>query len=196
MRFFFYQGYLRGKPDAANRPLVERFIQDSQKQLDAERAAAAAASAAAVPSPPPAPPPADAAPAAPPSTDASTAPSASDASSPSPAWSPLRIAGIATAGAGIVVLGAAIAEGLAASSLSNQVSRISSQHGTWSSQAQSEYDAGKSDATAANVLYVTGALVLAGGAVMTWLGWPKTQSTTAAVAPLPGGASMSLVTRF
>ena len=37
---FFYQGYLRGKPDAANRSMVEQFIADSQRQLDAQRAAA------------------------------------------------------------------------------------------------------------------------------------------------------------
>jgi tetratricopeptide (TPR) repeat protein len=196
---FFYQGYLRGKPDAANRALVEQFILDSQKQLDAERAAAAATPSAPAPVAP-APAPADAPLPVPPSSpsqaDASVSPATADASSPPPAWSPLRIAGLATAGAGVVLIGAAIAEGLASSSLSNQVSQLSSQHGTWSPQAQSEYDAGKSDATAANVLYVTGALVLAGGAVMTWLGWPKAPSTTAAVAPLPGGASMSLVTRF
>ena len=196
---FFYQGYLRGKPDAANRALVEQFILDSQKQLDAERAAAAATPSAPAPVAP-APAPADAPLPVPPSSpsqaDASVLPATADASSPPPAWSPLRIAGLATAGAGVVLIGAAIAEGLASSSLSNQVSQLSSQHGTWSPQAQSEYDAGKSDATAANVLYVTGALVLAGGAVMTWLGWPKAPSTTAAVAPLPGGASMSLVTRF
>ncbi len=195
---FFYQGYLRGKPDAANRALVEQFILDSQKQLDAEHAAAAAAPSAPAPVAP-APAPADAPLPAPPSSpsqaDVSVSPATADASSPT-AWSPLRIAGLATAGAGVILIGAAIAEGLASSSLSNQVSQLSSQHGTWSPQAQSEYDAGKSDATAANVLYVTGALVLAGGAVMTWLGWPKAPSTTAAVAPVPGGASMSLVTRF
>jgi len=197
---FFYQGYLRGKPDAANRALVEQFILDSQKQLDAERAAAAAGSAPAPVVPPSAPAPAEAPLSTPTSSpsqaDASVPPATADASSPPAAWSPLRIAGLATAGAGVILIGAAIAEGLASSSLSNQVSQLSSQHGTWSPQAQSEYDAGKSDASAANVLYVTGALVLAGGAVMTWLGWPKAPSTTAAVAPLPGGASMSLVTRF
>src|SRR5580700_4366913 len=35
---FFYHGYLRGQPNAPNRALVEKFIDDSQKQLDAQRA--------------------------------------------------------------------------------------------------------------------------------------------------------------
>ena len=108
----------------------------------------------------------------------------------------MQIAGLATAGTGVVLLGIAIAEGLQAQSLQNQVSQISSQHGSWSSQAQSDYDSGKSAATASSVLYVSGALVLAAGAVITWFGWPKSQSTTAAVAPLPGGASFALVSAF
>jgi tetratricopeptide (TPR) repeat protein len=196
---FFYQGYLRGKPEAANRALVEQFILDSQKQLDAQRAAAPVPPVASdsTPAPAPAAPaPTDAA-APPPAPSPSAAqPADSTAQSPSTSWPVLRIAGVATAGVGVVLLGVAIGEGLQASSLSNQVSQISSQHGTWSPQAQSDYDSGKSAATTANVLYVTGALALAGGAVMTWLGWPKATSTTAAVAPLPGGASMALITRF
>jgi tetratricopeptide (TPR) repeat protein len=199
---FFYQGYLRGKPDAANRTMVEQFIADSQRQLDAQRAAAAAA-----PGTTPAPTPSSAAsgdaaaapPASPPpgsDTSTSSSDGAATPASPPKAWPALRIAGIATAGVGVVLLGTALAEGLVSSSDSNKVSQISAPHGTWSSQAQSEYDSGKSAATAASVLYVAGAVVLAGGAVMTWLGWPKTPSTTAAVAPMPGGASMSLVTRF
>jgi tetratricopeptide (TPR) repeat protein len=194
---FFYQGYLRGTPEAPNRALVEKFIAESQQQLDAQHAAGPAplppastpappstsASTPTSPSPPDQPPP---------SSPDSTAP----ASAPANGWTPLRIAGLATAGVGVVLLGAAIVEGLQASSDSNQVAQISSQHGTWSPQAQSEYDSGKSAASTANVLTATGLIVLAGGAVMTWYLWPKAPSTTAAVAPLPGGASMSLVTRF
>jgi tetratricopeptide (TPR) repeat protein len=198
---FFYQGYLRGKPDAANRSMVEQFIADSQRQLEAQRAAAAAAGATPAPAPSSATPgDTTATPAASPPAGADTSTSSSDGAatpaSPPTAWPALRIAGIATAGVGVVLLGTALAEGLVSSSDSNKVSQISAQHGTWSSQAQSEYDSGKSAATAASVLYVAGAVVLAGGAVMTWLGWPKRPSTMATVAPLPGGASMTLVTRF
>ena len=187
--------------------MVEQFIADSQRQLDAQRATGAppapASDAAPGSAPTPLPP---ASPADPSSGPASLSPAASapaapssseiGASPPSSSWPLLRIAGVATAGVGVVLLGTAIGEGVAASSLSNQVSQISSQHGTWTPQAQSDYDSGKSAATAATALYVTGAIVLAGGAVMTWLGWPKSPSTTAAVAPTPGGASMSFITRF
>jgi tetratricopeptide (TPR) repeat protein len=191
---FFYQGYLRGQPQAPNRPLVEKFIADSQQQLDAQRAAGTAppppaeSSQPAVPAPTTTPAPEAPAPA--------EVPTASAPAEPHKGLGPLAIAGLATAGTGVVLLGIAIAEGLHAQSMQSQVSQISSQHGTWSSQAQSDYDSGKGAATAANVLYVSGALVLAAGAVMTWYGWPKAQSTTAAVAPVPGGASFALVSVF
>jgi tetratricopeptide (TPR) repeat protein len=193
---FFYQGYLRGQPEAPNRPLVEKFLADSQQQLDAQRAAAANS-----------PPPTTAAPSAEQgaisptqaSTDASPSPDATapaDATTPKKGMSVMEIAGLAMAGTGVVLLIVGIVEGLQASSLQNQVSNVSSQHGTWSAQDQSSYNSGKSAATTANVLYVTGAVLLAGGGVLTWLGWPKASSTAAAVAPLPGGASVSLVSSF
>jgi hypothetical protein len=51
-------------------------------------------------------------------------------------------------------------------------------------------------ATLATVLYVSGGVALATGAVLTWLGWPKAAQTTGSITPLPGGASLGLVTRF
>jgi tetratricopeptide (TPR) repeat protein len=196
---FFFQGYLRGQPSAANRALVEKLIADSQHQLDLQAQGPAAGAAAPGPTPT-APAPAgpdvtapSGAAAPPPSEPAISAPGTIDSSPPSPA---LRIAGIATAGVGVVLLGVAVFEGLSASSLSGQVSQISSSHGTWTAQAQSDYDSGKSAATAANVLYVTGALVLATGAALTWFGWPRATSSAAAVAPLPGGASLTVVSLF
>jgi tetratricopeptide (TPR) repeat protein len=194
---FFYQGYLRGMPEARNRVMVEKFIAESQQQLDAQRAAAATPTspAAAPPAPTGATSPPAAATPLPLDQPPASSPDSAPATTPANGWTPLRIAGVATAGVGVVLLGAAIVEGLQASSLSNQVAQISSQHGTWSPQAQSEYDSGKSDASIANVLTVTGLVVLAGGAVMTWYLWPKAPAA-AAVAPLPGGAAMSLVARF
>ncbi len=194
---FFFQGYLRGQPQAANRALVEKFIADSQQQLDAQRASGAAPPPPAESTPPVAP-----ALAPSPAPGSVGAPAPAEAAGAPPPAGPhkalpvMQIAGLATAGTGVVLLGIAIAEGLQAQSLQNQVSQISSQRGSWSSQAQSDYDSGKSAATAASVLYVSGAIVLAAGAVITWFGWPTSQSTTAAVAPVPGGASFALVSAF
>ncbi len=203
---FFFQGYLRGQPDAPNRALVEQLIAESQRQLQAAAAAPSPTASGAPPGNAAAPAPATgdaAAAAASPAAPSSAVPAAATTSdvtpSSGPAWTPLRIAGVATAGVGVALLVAGIVEGAQASSLSSQVAQVSSSHGAWTPQAQSNYDAGKSAATAANVLFVTGAIALAGGAAATWLLWPRARSAgpvTASVVPLPGGASGTLVARF
>jgi tetratricopeptide (TPR) repeat protein len=189
---FFFHGYLRGQPDAPNRSLVEKFIDDAQQKLDAQRAAESATPAAA-----PAPDSSSSAGALTPAP-ISGAPGAPDAAPASDRGSPaLFITGLATAGVGVVLLGSGVYAGVHSQSLANQVSQVSSQHGTWTSQDQSNYDSGKSSATVANVLYVTGGVALAAGAILAWLGWPKGQApVTGVVLPSPGGASAALVARF
>jgi tetratricopeptide (TPR) repeat protein len=187
---FFFQGYLREKPDAPNRALVEQLLQDLQRQLDAQRAATARAeeqqraeTSHAAPAPPVEP----VAPVPPPTV-------ASPKGHPA-----VRIAGLATAGAGVALIGTAVVLGLHASSLSNEITRVSTERGTWSPQYQSDYDAGKSSATAATVLSVAGGLALATGGVLTYLGWPRSGTEAgrvAAVAPAPGGASLVVAGRF
>jgi hypothetical protein len=111
----------------------------------------------------------------------------------------LRLAGLATAGTGIALLGTAVVVGLHASSLSSEITRVSTERGTWSPQYQSDYDAGKTSATAATILYVAGGVALATGGVLTYLGWPRSGTEArpaAAVAPTPGGASLVVAGRF
>jgi len=214
---FFFHGYLREKPDAPNRALVEQLIEDSQRQLDAQREAEAhsdharndwqaaeaqsrlaqaaeaqklAAEAAARNAPPAAPTPA--------APSASRPPAATEVSAPAspPSSSFVHVAGFALAGAGVLAVGAGVYAGLRSASLANQISTLSTQQGTWSPQYQSDYDSGKSLATVANVLYVSGAAAIATGIVLAWVGWPKSAGATASLAPLPGGASIDLVGRF
>lgn len=189
---FFFQGYLRGQPDAPNRPVVETLMQQEQQKLDAQRAAEApktAPPAAVTPSPTPSsdspsPPP-------PPGNDVQT-----DQGSAEKPSSTLLYAGIGTASVGAILLGIGVYSGLHSQSLSDQVSQVAAQHGTWTAQDQSNYDSGKSAATVANVMYVTGAVALVAGGVLTWLGWRKTHAVTAAACPAPGGGSVTLVARF
>jgi hypothetical protein len=190
---FFFEGYLREQPEATNREVAEGLLAESKQQLEAQRAAAeraaqqhdATASAAQpAPSPPPV--------------------AAGDANPravvhPSTGHPAVRIAGVATAGVGIALLATALVVGLHASSLSNDISQVSSQHGTWTPQDQADYDSGKSAATAATILYVVGGVALATGGVLTFLGWPRTAPDArpaAAVAPMPGGASLVVAGRF
>jgi tetratricopeptide (TPR) repeat protein len=178
---FFYKGYLRDKPDAPNRSAIEALIDESTKNLEAQRAEAAAKEQqkrqaeeqARAALPPPAP-----------VTDQAAA-----GTRPSPA---LRIAGLATAGVGVALLGTAIYFGLHASSDSSTLTGMA--RGTpWTGGDQSIYDNGKSSAQIATALYVAGGVTLAAGGVLTWLGWPKKAAESppaASVVPVPGGAAM------
>lgn len=200
---FFFQGYLRDKPDAPNRHAVETLMAESTKQLADERAAetavqaehrrleelAAEKSAAdaraaeerarpvvalPLPSEPPPPP----------------------AEHRRPAW---MIAGAATAGVGLALLGTGLYFGLRASSDASQLSQLGASGGTWSAHDQSTYTSGQSAAHAATGLYVAGAVVFAGGATVALLGFQKHReggSLTAGVVPVPGGSSMFVAGRF
>ncbi len=194
---FFFHGYLREQPGAPNRALAEKLLDDSQRQLDAQRATEAAdararsdaaqAQAAAQAS----------APIPVTSTDASSSAQAPPPSSPpSPPSRLFRIAGFATDAAGVLLVAGGVYAGLRSASLANEISNLSAQSGTWNAHYQSDYDSGKSLATLATVLYVSGGVALATGAVLTWLGWPKAAQTTGSITPQPGGATLGLVTRF
>ncbi|MGO9836949.1 MAG: tetratricopeptide repeat protein [Polyangiaceae bacterium] len=193
---FFFHGYLREQPNASNRPLAEKLLEDSQRQLDAQKAAEAEAEAKA----------AEAQRAQ--NASAASAPATTGESLPAPAStavpgppppppSPLfRVVGLATAGVGVVLVGVGAYAGLRSASLAKQISQVSAQQGTWTPQYQSDYESGKSLATVANVLFVSGAVALGTGAALAWFGWPKAAPAMASVAPLPGGASVDLLARF
>ena len=162
---FFYSGYLREQPDAPNRGLVEQHIAEAKQALEQQRAAQTEAQRSAAQqsasSPPPAPAHASE------QGQSSAPPPPPVASAPDHSSPVLRIAGLATAGAGVVLLGTGVALGVHANSVSNELSQVSSQHGTWTTGYQSDYDSGKSAATAATVLYVVGAAAIVGG--VEWL---------------------------
>jgi tetratricopeptide (TPR) repeat protein len=190
---FFYSGYLREKPEASNRSVVEQHMAEAKQALEQQGAAQAEAQRSAARQSAVSP--------AQPAHASEPAPSA--AAPPQPVAIPpqhsspvLRIIGLSTAGAGVVLLGTGVALWVHANSVSNELSQVSSQHGTWTSQYQSDYDSGKSAATAAPVLYIVGATAIVGGGLLTWLGWPKRRPANAAIAPLPGGASVSLSGAF
>jgi len=188
---FFYQGYLRDKPDAPNRTALEALIAELRKDLDAQRAEAAAREqerreaeerglALAPPPPPTVPPP----------------PPADTGKPGSPA---LRLAGFVTAGGGVALIVTGVVLGLRASSASSQLELVGTQHQVWTPADQSTYNSGQTFATAATALYVVGGVAVAAGGVLAFLGWPKKgaeASTTASVAPAPGGASLLLKGTF
>lgn len=194
---YFFHGYLRDAPDAPNRAFVEKLMAESQTQLDAQRAAAAleaqrrAAEAARL--------------AAEQQARASEArpspekPQPIVVTPPRPANPTLRLTGIVSAGAGVVLVATGVYFGEHSHALANDVSQISTDHGTWSPAAQSQYDSGKSAATLADVFFVAGAVALATGGVLSYLGLPRAgveSRTTAVLAPTAGGAAFVVAGRF
>jgi tetratricopeptide (TPR) repeat protein len=189
---FFYRGYLRADPSARNRAAVESFINDAQREVDHQReidtareqAAEAAAQSAkeGAESPPSAP----------------AAKATSESRSAAPPSPVIRVAGLGTVGLGLVAIGIGTYFGLHANALASDITNVSTSRGTWSPGDQSEYDSGKSSATAANVLYVVGGVAVAAGAVLTYLGWPKgpPAGVSAAIAPTHDGAQFAVVGRF
>jgi tetratricopeptide (TPR) repeat protein len=197
---FFFQEYLRDKPDAANRPAVETLIAGAKKQLadarasetaeqaehrkieelEAEKLAAEAHEAEQI--------------------RGATAPTA-EAAPPAPmhrrpVW---MITGAATAGGGVILLGAGMYFGLKANSDASQLTQLSTSGGAWSTRYQSTYTEGQSAAHTATGLYVAGAILVAGGATLAVLGLQKhsdSGSVTAGIAPMPGGSSVFVAGRF
>jgi len=87
----------------------------------------------------------------------------------------LRIAGIATGAGGVLLMAGGIYMGARASSLSDEVTRDASKQPAGTFQ-RSKYDDGKLAETLQLVGYGVGAAALVGGAVLYWLGLPKSES--------------------
>jgi hypothetical protein len=110
----------------------------------------------------------------------------------------LRIVGPVVAGAGgVLVLGAALA-GLRANSLASEVSDDARRNQQYDA---SKFDSGKSAATLSTIGFIAGPVLIAGGALLYWLGLPKASPASrtsalrsVALTPgfLAGGASLHL----
>jgi tetratricopeptide (TPR) repeat protein len=188
---FFFRGYLRDKPDAPNRTVVDGLVADSQRLLEEEQAQAKKEAE---------------------ERDAGVERQRAEEQSraedeararqqvatgppPQPKSPVIRIAGIAVAGAGIITIGTGIAFGLKSRSASNDIAQVSNQMGTWTAADASLYASGQHDATVATALYIAGAVAVAAGGVLTIFGWPSKSSDaapTAAFAPAPGGGTFIL----
>ncbi len=105
-----------------------------------------------------------------------------------------RIAGLATAGAGVAALGASMFFGMRARSLSNDASSVS---GQWTEEAQRDVDDAKSAQTAMYVLLAVGGGVVVTGGILYVVGARSIESPTkVGVIPTRGGATFSLARRF
>jgi tetratricopeptide (TPR) repeat protein len=185
---FFFQGYLRDKPDAPNRAAVETLIAEASKALANERAAQAEAEAeharlanleaerlaaeAQV-------------------LEATAHQSAASPSSTKQKRPALIIAGAVGGGIGLVLLGTAVYLGAHSASEATQLSQLSMSGATWTAHDQAVYSNGVSSAHAATGLYIAGGVITAAGVGVAVWGFQGrgTPAVTAGVGPAPGGAS-------
>jgi hypothetical protein len=80
-----------------------------------------------------------------------------------------RIAGLTLGGIGVVALGVGIYFGVAALNAQDRLSGTA----IWSPASQQTWDAGHDDSLAATSLFVVGGTAVAGGALLTILGFRK-----------------------
>jgi tetratricopeptide (TPR) repeat protein len=189
---FFFRGYLRDKPDAPNRTVVDGLVAESQRLLEEEQAQAKKE--------------ADEREARQLAEEQSRAEDEARARQPVATLPPpqpkspvIRIAGLALAGAGVVAIGTGVVFGLKSKAAANDIDQVSAQMGTWTPADQSLYSSGQHEATAATVLYVAGGLAVAAGGVLAFLGWPRKSldsAPTAAFAPGPSGGTLIVRGRF
>ncbi len=186
----FYKNYLRDSPRPANKAELEA-VSQCEKTL-AER-----------PTTEPKPAPVEEKPVAAPPTP--TPPVATPASvTPAPQPEPAvqvhadadahpgrtkRIAGLATAGAGVALVGVGIVFGLQASSASDEINQLIARGGMWTDHYRQVDADGQSAATTANVMFALGGAAIVGGAVLYYLGL-RDEGTQVSVAPVQGGVAM------
>jgi hypothetical protein len=91
----------------------------------------------------------------------------------------LRIVGFITMGVGAAAIGAGSYFGLSSSSKQDEIESSIANGQPWSAERQATYDDGESAATLANVLFISGGVALAAGAVLTIIGYSKKNEVVA-----------------
>jgi tetratricopeptide (TPR) repeat protein len=204
-----YKTYLAKVPDAPNRADVEAKMTDLARQLEQQKQAAA------TPAPVPAPAPATSAPetgagtgapsaeASPPVAPANAAPAltpttttVAEATSAETGGQGMRLAGIATAAAGLALVGTGIVFGVLARQAADDLSELDRNRGVFDPAKE---EAGERNQLLAGILIGTGAAAVATGVVLYVLGArdgrPASQAfvISPSVTPRAAGAAFRLV---
>lgn len=169
-----YRHFLEQAPDHSLAPLARGHLEALEREL-------AAARPPEEPKPSPAP--------AQPSADlVGTAPQ------PAPARGRgLRVAGLVSAGVGLVALGAALHYGIEAKKASDAIT--DNQEG-WTAGLLDRYDEGQSAETRMFILTGVGGFAVAAGGVLYYLGWRAGRAEVVPITPAGGGAGAAVRARF
>jgi len=184
---YFYQTYLRLKPDAANRADVEQrltemaALMEEQKKMEQR------------------PPEGTVTPEGNNTTGTTTAVQQPvvgpvDKGDPDAAAKAQRMmtVGMITGGSGLVFVLTGFIFGKLASNAESDLNGLSKNMGTWTQAQQDTYDAGQRNNTIAIVSFVLGGAAIATGGTFYVLGMMKKKDATVAVNPTPGGGTVAV----
>ncbi|HEY5947859.1 MAG TPA: tetratricopeptide repeat protein [Kofleriaceae bacterium] len=178
---YFYTTYLRLKPDAPNRADVEARLQEMQEALEEQKKQATKAPIGTIP------PDGGGTVTTTTTTTVATPTGGTTASvdkgSPEDAAKAqsLMTAGYVTAGAGGALIVTGVIFGSMARSAESDLNKLSTDHGTWTSEQQDKYDAGKRNNTIAIISFIAGGAAVATGATLWVLGSMKKSKAEVAI---------------
>jgi tetratricopeptide (TPR) repeat protein len=182
---FFYNAFLRERPDAPNVEEVTALRDEMQRILAEQRAAAPEG-----PGPKEAPVPARPAPEEPPPVAALT----SAPVDPRSSGRSVRLTGAAVAGGGAALLATGVVFSLAASSAAADLEAAAAEGAPWSSALEDRERAGKRNETLGVVFLATGSAAVVAGAITYVLGRRSGRAAiSVAVAPISGGGLIATV---
>ena len=182
----YYEDYLRMDPGAPSRGQVEKRIDELEKAIAEEDKQSQ-------PEPPPitTPPPV----VTPPPPPVEQPPPLVEEEVVSPGRG-LRIAGIATAGAGLALGTTSVLFALKARSYYDEVTQLSDDGGQWSPAQAEKLDRADRHKLTATLLGIGGGAAGIGGGVLYYLGWRAGRNADVAIAPTAGGVTISIASPF
>jgi tetratricopeptide (TPR) repeat protein len=193
---YFYQTYLRLKPDAPNRADVEARLQEMQEAIEEQKKISANKPIGTVTP--------DGGTVTTTTTTTVTAPTGTTTSGGDVKATTdggiksqsLITAGYATAGAGAALVITGLVFGKLAKSAEDKLDQLGDDMGTWTQAQQDTYDAGKRNNTIAIISFIAGGAALATGGTLFVLGTMKKSSTSVAINPTAGGTTFAVGWKF
>jgi tetratricopeptide (TPR) repeat protein len=188
---YFYQTYLRLKPDAPNRADVEERLKEMQDALEEQKKLGNK------------PPIGTVSPDGGTTTTTTTTPTGTTTTTTTTPEKPvptgetgvrstsLITAGYATGGAGIALVATGFVFGKLAKNAERDLNKLNN-GGTWTQAQQDRYDAGKRNNTIATISFIAGGAALVTGATLFVLGTMKKSSTEVAIMPTAHGTSVAV----
>jgi tetratricopeptide (TPR) repeat protein len=202
----FFENYLKESPTAPNRAEVQKRVDELKKLIEDQKASAQRPPMGPVdPTMDPTAPVRPTGPASPTTAEPQPAPDRPPPSlpvGPEPAARPgrgMRIAGLATGGAGLALIATGVVFGLQASSTQDEVEDAVAKGAVWSQELDDKDASGRRAAMLSNVTFGIGAAAVVGGGVLYFLGQRAGRaesSTQVSLTPTATGWNVALGGRF